>query len=290
MKPPAFEYHAPDSVDDAVRLLAGYGGDAKVLAGGQSLVPMLNFRLLKPAALIDLNGIRELDFVAEDAGYLRIGALTRHSTLASSALVARHFPIIPAVMSHVAHVAVRNRGTIGGSLSHADPAAELPLVARLLDATLVLASSDGSRTVAAADFFLGALTTALEDGEIVTEVRLPYLPGNSFWGFREMALRSGDFAIAGAGVTLALDGEKCVGSRIAVIGSETARRVASAEALLAKAPMTPDAIAEAARVAAESAEWNSDLHASAEFRRQLVAVLTERALSDAWARSRGESP
>ena len=290
MKPPAFEYHAPDSVGDAVRLLASYRGDAKVLAGGQSLVPMLNFRLLKPAALIDLNGIRELDFIAEDAGCLRIGALTRHATLASSALVARHFPIIPAVMSHVAHMAIRNRGTIGGSLAHADPAAELPLVARLLDATLVLASSGGRRTVAAADFFLGALTTALEDGEIVTEIRLPYLPGYSFWGFREMALRSGDFAIAAAGVTLALDGEKCTGCRIAVIGSETARRVAAAEELLTDAPMTPDAIAEAARVAAESAAWNSDLHASAEFRRQLVAVLTERALSDARARSRGESP
>jgi carbon-monoxide dehydrogenase medium subunit len=193
-------------------------------------------------------------------------------------------------MSHVAHVAVRNRGTIGGSLSHADPAAELPLVARLLDATLVLASSGGNRTVAAADFFRGALTTSLEDGEIVTEIRLPYLPDNSFWGFREMALRSGDFAIAAAAVTLALDGETCTGCRIAVIGSESALRVAAAEDLLTDAPMTPDAIAEAARVAAESAAWNSDLHASAEFRRQLVAVLTERALSDAWARSRGERP
>lgn len=290
MKPPAFEYHAPESVSDAVELLAGYGGDAKVLAGGQSLVPMLNFRLLKPAALIDINGIRELDFIREEPDWVAVGALTRHSTLGRSPLVARHFPIIPAVMSHVAHLAVRNRGTIGGSLSHADPAAELPLVARLLDATLVLASSGGSRTVGAADFFRGALTTALEDGEIVTEIRLPYLPGNSVWGFREMALRPGDFAIAAAAVTIALAGEKCTGCRIAVIGSETARRVAAAEGLFSDAPMTRHAIEAAARLAAESAEWNSDLHASAEFRRQLVAVLTERALSDAWARSRGEDP
>lgn len=265
-------------------MLSEHGGDAKVLAGGQSLVPMLNFRLLKPSALVDINQVKELDFVSESETGIRIGALTRHRTLESSPKIAAKFPIIPAAMRHVAHLAIRNRGTIGGSLSHADPAAELPLLATLLDARIKTKSAKAERTLTPAEFFLGALTTALEEDEIVCEIELPNLPEFTCWGFEEVAQRSGDFAMAAAAVTLTFADDRCVESRIAVIGADTAIRVAAAEAILRDVVPDAEAIGAAARAASEAAEWNEDLHASRELRKKLVETTTRRALEAANAK------
>ena len=218
MKPAPFAYAAPKSVDEAVALLAEHGGEARLLAGGQSLVPMLNFRLLEPALLVDINRIAELDGIAEAAGALRLGALVRHRALETSPLIAKRFPIIAAAMAEVAHLAIRNRGTIGGSLAHADPAAELPLLALLLEARITAVSTQGRRVIAAADFFTAALTTALAADEILTEIELPDPPEGSGWGFAELARRAGDFALAAVGVIIAEAGGVCRTAHIAMAG------------------------------------------------------------------------
>src|ERR1043166_3581672 len=233
MKPAAFEYIVADSVEMAVGFLAQAGGDAKIIAGGQSLVPMLNFRLLRPSVLVDINRIPDLAYVREDADAIRIGALTRHHQLETSPVIAAHFPVLREAMTHVAHLAIRNRGTIGGSLSHADPAAELPMLALLLDAELRIVSAAGARTVAACDFFHDALSVDLAEDEIVTEIVLPKLPPATGWGFEEVSRRSGDFALAAAAVTLTLSDGKIAQARIAMTGvAPTARRVADAETML----------------------------------------------------------
>ncbi|MGB8566837.1 MAG: FAD binding domain-containing protein, partial [Pseudolabrys sp.] len=202
MKPAAFDYVIADSIDMAVASLAYGGGDAKIIAGGQSLVPMLNFRLLRPSILVDINRIGDLAFIQETGKNICVGALTRHFQLETSPVIARHLPILACAMTHVAHLAIRNRGTIGGSLAHADPAAELPMMALLLDAELSIASTSGKRTIAARDFFLDALTVDLAGGDIVTEIVMPKLPPETGWGFYEVARRSGDFALAAAAATL----------------------------------------------------------------------------------------
>src|SRR5271169_6273600 len=176
MKPPVFDYIAATSIDMAVAALAEAGGEGKIIAGGQSLVPMLNFRLLRPSILVDINRIEGLAHIEETANNIRVGALTRHYQLETSPIIARHLPVLSCAMTHVAHLAIRNRGTIGGSLSHADPAAELPMLALLLDAELHIASASGKRTAAARDFFLNALTVDLASAEIVTGIVLPKLP------------------------------------------------------------------------------------------------------------------
>src|ERR1700724_4040988 len=183
MKPAAFDYIAADSIAMAVAALAQAGDDAKIIAGGQSLVPMLNFRMLRPSVLVDINPIAGLDVIAETSNAISVGALTRHYQLETSPLIARHLPVLSSAMTHVAHLAIRNRGTIGGSLAHAEPAAELPMRALLLDAELHIAAASGKRTVAARDFFLDALTVDLEASDIVTEIALPKLPSGTGWGF-----------------------------------------------------------------------------------------------------------
>jgi carbon-monoxide dehydrogenase medium subunit len=289
MKPSVFDYFVPTSVTDAISLLVEHCGEAKLLAGGQSLVPMLNFRVLNPQALIDINRISELDFVSEGEESIRVGALTRHRVIETSPLIAKHFPILPAVMKHVAHLAIRNRGTIGGSFAHADPAAELALMGRLLGAKILTRSPSGERSIEASDFFVSAMTTVLEEAELLCEVEFPYLPENTFWGFEEFSLRSGDVAIAAAAVTVTLSDGRCEQCRIAVIGGETAIRIPQAEGLLNGNKLSQDAIAAAAKTAGEAAPWNVDQHASSELRHQLVEVLTQRALVKAWQRSEGQS-
>jgi carbon-monoxide dehydrogenase medium subunit len=291
VKPPPFEYLAAGSVEDAVAALAGHDGEAKILAGGQSLVPMLNFRLLGPAVLVDINPIAGLDFVEQSNVGLRIGALTRHRTLETSSAVRERFPVLGAAMAYVAHLAIRNRGTIGGSLSHADPAAELPLIACLLDAEIEAVGVMGRRTIAARDFFVGALTTDLQADEIVTEIRLPALPAGTGWGFEEVARRSGDFALAAVAATVSMKGSEIGEARLAVTGAgETPVRIAAAEALLTVQAFDADVIAAAADAAKEAAAPSSDLHASADYRRHLIGVLARRAIETAWRRARGESP
>jgi CO/xanthine dehydrogenase FAD-binding subunit len=282
VKPAAFDYLRPESVDEAVAQLAKHGGDAKVLAGGQSLVPLLNFRIVRPSVLIDVNRLAALDFVEEHDGGLRIGALTRHHTLETAPLVGERFPVLRAAMAHVAHLAIRNRGTLGGSLSHADPAAELPMLALLLDAEI--RTNAGSH--AAEDFFVGPLTTALADDELVTEIVLTALPPKTGWGFEEFSLRAGDFAFAAIAATVTAEDGKIAAARLAAMGvGETPLRLRAVEAALTGEPFTPGLVSEAARQARESIDPPSDLRASADYRRHLVAALTERALTAAWARA-----
>ena len=286
MKPAAFDYVIADSIDMAVASLAEGGGDAKIIAGGQSLVPMLNFRLLRPSVLIDINRIGDLAFIEEAGKTIRVGALTRHYQLETSPVIARHLPVLASAMTHVAHLAIRNRGTIGGSLSHADPAAELPMMALLLDAELHIASTSGKRTIAARDFFVGALTVDLARDDIVTEIVLPKLPPKTGWGFEEVARRSGDFALAAAAATLTLSAGVISQARIALTGvGATPVRAAEAEALLVGQALEPgliDRIIDAVRAAIEP---DTDLHASSDYRRHLGGVLAGRAVSAAWRRA-----
>ncbi len=290
MKPPKFSYLRPETLQEAVKALAQSAGEGKIIAGGQSLVPMLNFRLLNPTVLIDINRLAGLNHVTElSDGGLKIGSLTRHHTLETSAVVARLFPILHATMAHVAHLAIRNRGTIGGSITHADPAAELPLMMVLLDARITMVSPAGSRTVDAEDFFVSALTSAVEDDEIVTEIHLPALPVEAGWAFEEVARRAGDFALVAVGVVLCVESGRVTEARVGVMGvGDTPLRLADAETVLfdqACDAQTLKAVVEAVQAAIEP---GTDLHASADYRRHLAGVLVRRAVTTAWKRALGE--
>ena len=286
MKPPIFDYVAPASIEMAIAALAAAGGDAKVLAGGQSLVPMLNFRLLRPSILVDINRIPGLAFIDESADSVRIGALTRHFQLETSPVVAMYFPVVSCAMTHVAHLAIRNRGTIGGSLAHADPAAELPVLAMLLDAELHIASPAGKRTVAARDFFLDALTVDLGDAEIVIEIVLPKLPPHTGWGFEEVARRHGDFALAAVAATLTVADGAIAQARLALTGvGPTPLRVPEAEASLIGHALDAALIGRSVDAARAAIAPETDLHASSDYRRHLAGVLTGRALTAAWDRA-----
>jgi CO/xanthine dehydrogenase FAD-binding subunit len=290
MKPAPFDYARPESVEEAVALLAEHGGEAKVLAGGQSLVPLLNFRMLRPGILVDINRLEELEHLSEAGDGLGIGALARHHALETSPLVHARFPVLAEAMTHVAHLAIRNRGTIGGSLAHADPAAELPMMAVLFDAEIHTRSANGARRHAARDFFAGPLTTALAEDELVTEIVLPALPPGAGWGFEEFALRAGDFAIAAAAATITVADGKVAEARLAVTGvDETPLRLGEIEAALGGEQLTPELIADAAHRVSASVRPSSDLHASAEYRRHLVGVLAERVLGTAWRRALGDA-
>jgi CO/xanthine dehydrogenase FAD-binding subunit len=286
MKPPAFDYIAADSIAMAVAALARAGDDAKIIAGGQSLVPLLNFRMLRPSVLVDINRIAGLDAIKETSGSIRVGALTRHYQLETSPLIARHLPVLSCAMTHVAHLAIRNRGTIGGSLAHADPAAELPMMALLLDAELRIASASGERIVAARDFFLGALTVDLAASEIITAIALPKLPPRTGWGFKEVARRHGDFALAAVAATLTVSDGAIKQARIALTGiGPTALRASEAEGLLIGHSLEPDLVSRVIGAVRAVIEPETDLHASSDYRRQLAGVLTGRALAAAWRRA-----
>jgi CO/xanthine dehydrogenase FAD-binding subunit len=286
MKPAPFDYIAATSVDMAAAALADGGDDAKIIAGGQSLVPLLNFRLLRPSILIDINRIESLAFISETATDIRVGALTRHYQLETSPVIARHLPVLSCAMTHVAHLAIRNRGTIGGSLAHGDPAAELPMMALLLDAELHIGSVAAARITAARDFFLDALTVDLNAGEIVTEIALPKLPPQTGWGFAEVSRRRGDFALAAAAATLAVAAGAIVEARIALSGiGRTAVRAATAESLLVGHALERPLVSQAIEAVRAAIGPDTDLHASADYRRHLAGVLTGRALAAAWRRA-----
>jgi CO/xanthine dehydrogenase FAD-binding subunit len=286
MKPPIFDYVAAISIDTAIAALAEAGGEAKILAGGQSLVPMLNFRLLRPSVLIDINRIAGLSFVEEAPQHIRIGALTRHHQLETSPVIARHLPVVSCAMTHVAHLAIRNRGTIGGSLSHADPAAELPMLAVLLDAELHIASSSGKRTVAAREFFIDALTVDLGVDDLVTEIVLPKLPPNTGWAFEEVARRHGDFALAAVAVTLTAGDGVVTQARIALTGvGPTPLRATEAETLLVGHTVDRLLTGRAIEAVRAAIAPETDLHASSDYRRHLAGVLLGRALAAAWRRA-----
>ncbi len=282
MKAPPFDYHRPRTIDETIEALQRYGGDAKLLAGGQSLMPMMNFRLLAPAVLVDINHLPDLDNVHEAADGLRIGALTRLFVLETSNLVRAGYPIVTAAMRHVAHLAIRNRGTIGGSISHADPAAELPMLLMLLDAAISVSGPGSSRTIAAKDFFHTSLVTDLAENELVTDIILPPLSSCHGWGFQEVARRAGDFALAAVGTILQIEDGFVKEARIGLMGvAETPLRVDAAEQMLIGEPPSADLFAAAGKVAQDIAKPESDLHASADYRRHLIAILTKRALAQA---------
>jgi CO/xanthine dehydrogenase FAD-binding subunit len=285
MKPPAFAYERPTSVDGALAALARHGEDAKLLAGGQSLIAMLNLRLLAPKTLIDVNRLKDLDYVRFDGGELAIGALSRHNTVLRSRAVAEHCPLLIEAYRFVSHHAIRNRGTLGGNLCHADPASELPVVALLLDATMVLQSSGGERRVPAAAFFKGPFETATRPDELLIEVRFPTQPQGQGYAFDEVSQRHGDFAIAAAGCTLVVEDGVCRAARLGYGGvGAHAVRVAEAEAALAGQQASDESFARAAAAAAAQVRPTSDVHADAAYRRDLVRALTERVLAAALAR------
>ena len=283
MKPAPFDYVRPGSLDDATAALAGDPG-AKVLAGGQSLVPAMNFRLARPAVLVDINRVAELDFCTPIDGGLRIGALARHvrfeRTVSEGALGA----LLADVVRYIAHLPIRVRGTFAGSLAHADPAGEWCLVATTLDAQIRARGPDGERSIEAAAFFRSILTTALRPDELITEVWLPKLGPDWRFGFAEFSRRAGDFALSMALALLRLDGERIAEARIGVGGAgDRPLRITEAEQALAGAVPSPETLAEAGALAAAKVEPFEDLHASVAYRRDLVRAMTRRALERALA-------
>ena len=284
MKPAAFAYFAPRSVDETLALLAEHGDDAKPLAGGQSLVPTMNFRLAQPAALIDLNGVAELFFLREDADGLRCGAMTRQRTVERSPLAQRHTPLLHEAMPHIAHVQIRNRGTIGGSLAHADPAGELPALALALDARMNVRSATGSRWIAARDFYVGLFATDMQPEEILAEVAFPTLPPRTGWAFDEVARQHGNYALCGAAatVTLANDGSVERARLIFLSVGEGPVEAAQAQRLLNGERPTPAAVRAAAETAAtQDIDPVGDIHAGPAFRRHLARILAARVLTRA---------
>ncbi|CAN5724591.1 xanthine dehydrogenase family protein subunit M [soil metagenome] len=293
MKPAAFQYHRAGSTDDALALLRENGYDAKLLAGGQSLIPAMNFRLAQPAVLIDLNRVDELSYIRNSEGALLIGAMTRQRAAERSPLMARHAPLLVEALRHTAHPQIRNRGTIGGSIAHADPAAEIPTVMLALGATIRIQGPAGQRSVPAPDFFTGFFGTALQPDEMVVSVSLPANPPRSGWGFEEIARRHGDFALAGVAAAVALDAAgRCDTVRIALFSVADRPLLAESAAgvILGHEP-GEDAIAAAASAAAHvDIDPPSDIHASAAYRRRLVEVLTRRVLTRAIFLARSTMP
>ena len=296
MKPAPFEYFAPQTVPEALELLNQRAADAKVLSGGQSLMPMLNFRLVKPGALVDINGIDELAYIRREdsvlAPVLAIGAATRQSRVMASEVMAseevsRACGLLSEALAFVGHPAIRNRGTIGGSIAHADPSGEQPLVAATLEAELVLQSVRGMRVLQADEFFLDHLTTALEPDELLTEVRFPVLVGRTGWSFQEVSRRRGDFAVVDAAAAVTLDERGiCQQARVVVGGvSGAPMRLWRLEEALAGTELAPPLIAEAAELVKGEIDPQSDIHASAEYRRDVAAVLVRRALETARERA-----
>jgi len=287
MKPADFEYVRPATVAEAIAALQSSGGEGKLLAGGQSLVPLMNFRLASPRLLVDINRTAGLANVARAGGYLRIGAMTRMRALETEPLVREMNPLLAAAASWVGHVQIRNRGSVGGSLAHADPAAEVPAICVLMDAELSISGPDGDRVVQATDFFLGFLSTALGENDILTEVGIPMLDSGEGWGFREFAHRRGDFALAGGAATLRITGGVVDRARCVVFGThDRPVRSASAGAALEGGPASPERLAEAARIAADEALLD-DPRPDAAYRRFLTETMVRRALDDA---ARNEVP
>ncbi|MCC5577632.1 MULTISPECIES: FAD binding domain-containing protein [Microtetraspora] len=282
MKPPPFDYHAPVSVDEALEALAEAGPHGKVLAGGQSLIPLLNMRLVAPSQLVDINRVGELDTLTADAGGVRVGALARHATVERSAEAAAVQPLLRQALALVAHPVIRNRGTVVGSLVHADPSAEMPAALALLGGSVRLARLGGEREVAAADFFIGPMESAIEPGELAVSAFFPALPPRSGTAFREVARRHGDYAVAGMAALVTLDEDlRIVSARVACVSVGPGPVVVDVSDACGRRPAASvpwDAVTAAVR---DRIDPDEDIHATAEYRRHLTGVLAERALKDA---------
>ena len=277
----AFAYHAPSSVAEAASLLAEHGEEAKLLAGGHSLIPLMKLRLAEPSVLIDLGKIGDMAYIREaDGGGLAIGAMTTYASLVSSDLVRQRAPALADAASQVADAQVRNMGTIGGSLAHADPAGDLPAVAIALRAEMVTSSTGGHRAIGADDFFVDLFTTALDAGEILNEIRIPALPPNSGSAYAKFGNKASHYAIVGVAAVVSRNADgSCAGASIGITGAgANAVRAADAEAALAGSALDDAAIKAAAAVAGNGIEFNEDVHASAEYRAHLTAVFAERAI------------
>lgn len=291
MKPAPFKYYAPATLEEALAHLAEHGYDAKALAGGQSLIPTMNFRLAQLAVLVDLNRIAELFYIKPDKnGGVLVGAMTRESQVEHDPLIAERVPLVHEAMPHIAHPQIRNRGTFGGCIAHADPAAELPAVTLALNARFRVRKQSGERWIPADEFFIGFFTTALEPDELLVEIALPSMPPRSGFSFQEVARRHGDYALVGVAAVVTLDEEdQCQEARLVFlsVGDGPVEARQAVESLKGQA-LTPEAIQAAAETAAAAdVDPSGDIHASADYRRHLVKVLTRRALKQAAERARG---
>jgi carbon-monoxide dehydrogenase medium subunit/6-hydroxypseudooxynicotine dehydrogenase subunit alpha len=280
LKPAPFEYNDPETVDAAVAALADAGDDAKVLAGGQSLIPLLNFRLAQPAVLVDVNGVEELGYLRRKDGKLHIGALCRQARLEQSPVAREGWGLLHDALQLVAHPQIRNRGTVGGSAAHADPAAELPVALTALEARFKVRSKRGDRVLEAGDFFVTHLTTALEYDELLVEIELDALPERTSHAFVEYSRRHGDFALGGAAVLCTTDETgKCTRARIALLGaSDVPLRADEAEAALVGHAIDESSAAEAAAVAVRDIDPTGDIHGSSSYRKRLIEAMVRRAL------------
>jgi CO/xanthine dehydrogenase FAD-binding subunit len=285
MKPAAFTYARVDSVAETLATLAEYRGEAKILAGGQSLVPMMNFRIAQPAILVDINPVKELDYIRVEDGWLHVGARTRQRVLEQSPQVKERCPLLAEAVKWIGHPQTRNRGTVGGSLVHGDPTAELILLATLLDARMVIQRKGSSRTVGPADFFEDLMTTRIEDDEFLTQVSFPLAPPRSGCGFRELCIRHGDFAIVAAAVQLTVGGNgRCSEARVAVSGvGPKPLRIRGAEQALVGQAGSDKALDEAAAQVVDEARPVGDLKGSEAYRREMARVFVRRTLGDAWS-------
>lgn len=298
MKPAPFKYYDPETTSEVIALLKQYGDDAKLLAGGQSLGPVLNMRLSAPEVIIDLNRVDSLRYVKNgngslhlDATTIEIGAMTLESTLEDDALFSQRQPLIAAAIPFIGHRAIRNRGTVGGSLVHADPAAEWPMLAVMLGVEIELEGANFSkRVLSAKDFYVDFLTTAVNDDELVTGLRLPAWPSNAGWSFVEFSRRHGDFAIAGIGVQLQVDANNhCRDVKIGLLGVHPIPcRAEKSEAMLHGQPLSDELLVAAAQQTVSDIEPGNDIHASATYRRYLTITLAERALKQAYRDSVGK--
>lgn len=289
MKPSRFRYYSPANVAEAVSLLQELGDDTAVLAGGQSLMPLLNMRLAKPKAVIDLNKVEGLNDIRISEGNLEIGAMVRQRTVEKSPLVGEHFPLLAHVTSHIGSVQIRNRGTIGGSIAHADPAAQLPAMLLLVDGWVEVNGPQGERTIPASELFLTYFTTTVAPGEIITRVVLPLPPAGAGWCYQQIARRDGDFALAAVACWVDLDEDgSCREARLALSGvADAPVRAYEAEKLL-RGRILDDGLAAAVAEAVQAdIEPESDIHATAEYRRHVAGVLARRAVSAAWDRAVG---
>jgi carbon-monoxide dehydrogenase medium subunit len=288
MKPAPFDYHAPEGLEAALALKAEHGDEAKFLAGGQSLIPAMNFRVAQPAILIDVNPLTELDFIRTTDGEVRIGALTRQRRVERDPLVREHAPLLHETMPHVAHPQIRNRGTLGGSLAHADPAAELPVILTALEGRVRARSARGERWITADQFFIGLFTTALEPDEMLVEIALPVQPARTGAAFLEAARRHGDYAMMGVAAVVTLDAAGvCERARLVYLNAGDIPLVAAqASGALSGRRLTPEIMDEAAALAAGSEiAPMGNVHATPEYQRHLARVLTRRALAMAAARA-----
>ncbi|MFV2006996.1 MAG: xanthine dehydrogenase family protein subunit M [Longimicrobiales bacterium] len=289
MKPAAFEYHRPDTVEEVLHLLAEYGDEAKLLAGGQSLIPTMNFRLAQPSVLIDLNRVEGLDGLDEaDGGGLRLGAMVHQAAAEKSALVAERVPLLAETLPYVAHAQIRNRGTIGGNLAHADPRSELPAVMLALGASVRVRGPDGERSIAAGDFFSGFFGTALEEGELLTEVVLPPAVEGGGQAFLEVSRRRGDYAMVGVAASVVCDPSgRCNQARIALlsVGPRSVLANQASACLVGERPTGAALVAAGQAAGNQDIDPQADMHASVAYRRHLAVVLVRRALTTAFERA-----